>query len=64
MWGCILGPMLNETVCSLGNQPLQVPNKTPFFFFHPLLLSKNIHNPLKQRGKEAGRNIKSLFQAL
>lgn len=33
MWGCILGPMLNETVCSLGNQPLQVPNKTPFFFF-------------------------------
>lgn len=39
--GCILGLMLNEAVCSLGNAPLQMSNKTPFFFppscFHSLL---------------------------
>lgn len=29
-WRCILGLILNEAVCCLGNTPLQVPNKTPF----------------------------------
>lgn len=29
IWGCILGPKLNEAVCSQGNPPLPVPNKTP-----------------------------------
>lgn len=56
--GCIRGLKLNEAVCSLGNSPLQVPNKTPH---PPLLLSKNIHNPLKQRGKKR-RNIKSSYK--
>lgn len=48
--------MLNEAVCSPGNPPLQVLNKTRLF--SPFLLSKNAHNPLKQKGRE-GRNIKS-----
>lgn len=30
-WGCILRLILNEAVCSLGNPPLQVLNKAPFF---------------------------------
>lgn len=52
LWGgCILGLMLNEAVCSLGNT-YRCQTKHLFFPTPPLLLSKNIHNPLKQRGKE------------